>query len=366
MEGSIRISNFQLLSLVVIASIGTSSLYAPAVISQYAGRNCWYLVVVGGFVALFNMAVFLWLNRIYPDKNIIKICIHVLGPWLGSGVAALFIFFFMDVSSWVLREFSQFFIIALNPIIPQLWYLFAGVIMCAYAVFHGLEAFARVSEIIIFIMLATFVVIYLLLINQYHPEYLLPVMEEGLLKPLKGLMLTTSWFGDLMFVSMIIQHVRKTKHTVFYAFGAVGITVILLLMSVLSCTLLFGAETTATFTYPSVSLIQNIKLFSNIERFDAALVIVWVMCSFIKISVYFWSAIQGLSDLLRLRKPRMLIFPLAIGFVICSKFKVWGLIELATFYDKQAWYFVIFQLFIPVLLLLFALIKEKFTKKEVK
>lgn len=357
------ISNFQMMTLIIISTIGTSSLYAPATFADYAERNSWYLAVAGGIMGLINLCVFLKLNQLYPNKNIISICTHLLGSWIGSVMAFLFICYFIDVTSWVLREFSQFFIIVLNPLIPQIWYLSAGAIMCAYAAYHGLEVFARVSEIIFFVTVTTFLLIYLLLINQYHPEYLLPILENGLAQPLRGLLLSMSWFGDLMFISMVLQHVRKTKHTNAYAISAVGITLLLLLMSILSCTMLFGGKTTATFTYPSISLIQNIKLFSNIERFDAALVVVWVMSSFIKITVYFWSAYQGLSQLLRLRKPHMFIIPLAIGFVIVSKFKVWGLIELSAFYDSQAWYFVMFQLFIPAVLLFIALIKENMKKK---
>jgi spore germination protein (amino acid permease) len=364
MERRIMISNFQMMALIVISTIGTSSLYAPATFAHYAERNSWYLVILGGIMGVINLFVLLKLHQIYPKKNIITICTHLLGPWFGGFLAFLFVCYFMDLTSWVLREFSQFFIIALNPVIPQIWYLAAGAIMCAYAVYHGLEVFARVSEIIFFVTVTTFLVIYLMLINQYHPEYLLPILENGLTQPMKGLMLATSWFGDLMFISMVLQHVRQTKRTTAYAMGAVGITFLLLLLSVLSCTMLFGGQTTATFTYPSIGLIQNIRLFRNIERFDAALVVVWVMSSFIKITVYFWSALRGLSDLLRLRRPRMFIIPLAVCFVIISKFKVWGLIELSAFYDSQAWYFVMFQMFIPLVLLFIAWIKENTTKSR--
>lgn len=64
-------------------------------------------------------------------------------------------------------------------------------------------------------------------------------------------------------------------------------TTVLLMLSVLSCTLLFGAKASESFTYPSISLIQNIRLFRHIERFDAALVAVWVMSCFVKLTVYF-------------------------------------------------------------------------------
>ncbi|WP_240414117.1 GerAB/ArcD/ProY family transporter [Paenibacillus periandrae] len=362
MERRVMITNHQMLALVVISTIGASSLYAPAALAHYAERDAWYLVLMGGAFGLFNIFVFAWLDRLFPGKNIITISISLLGRWIGSLVAALIIFYLIDVSTWTLREFAEFFIIALDPTTPQVWYMIACALMCSYAVYHGLEVFARVSEIIFIVTLITFIGIYLLLVNQYHAEYLLPILENGLIQPLKGLMVAISWYGDLMFISMILKHVRKTEQSSYYAAGAVGLIACILLLSVMASTLIFGWRTTSTFTYPSISLIQNIRIFTNIERFDALLIAVWVMSSFIKITVYFWSALQGITDLLRIQHPRMFIVPMAIGFVICAKYKVWGLIELAAIYDKQAWYFVSFQLFIPTLLLTVALMKLKVFK----
>ncbi|RXZ80890.1 spore gernimation protein [Paenibacillaceae bacterium] len=359
MEQQTVISNRQMMAIVTLATVGTSSLYAPATLALYAERNSWYLVVVGGMIGVFNIYLFVWLNRLYPDKNLITIITHLLGKWIGGALALVYIFFFMDLGTWVLREFSQFFVIALDPTIPIILYLIAGGIMCGYAVYMGLEVFARVSEIIFFVTTFVFLAIYAVLVNQYHPEYLLPVLEHGLIQPLKGLMVPISWFGDLMIISMLLNHLRKTKQTPYYISGTIGIIIIILLLSVLTCTMSLGGEATATFTYPSISLIQNISLFRNIERFDAILVAVWVMSSFVKITVYLWSAVRGLTDLFSLRNPRLVVWPLIAGCIICANYKAWGLIEIAFFYDKYAWYFVIFQLFVPTALLLVALGKEK-------
>ncbi|OXS53167.1 hypothetical protein B1A99_30680 [Cohnella sp. CIP 111063] len=365
MERQVTISNFQLMSLIVISTIGASSLYAPAALVGYAERNSWYLVIAGGLAGILNISVFLALNRMYPDKNLIRICKHVLGPWVGGLLAFAFVCYFLDITSWVLREFAHFFIIALNPIIPQSWYLAVGIIMGAYAVSRGLEAFSRVSEIVLFVIVSAFLGIYVVLISQYHPEYLLPVLENGWLEPLSGIIPVATWLGDLMFISMMLNHVRRTKKTAAFAVGAVTITTLLLLLSVLSCTMMFGAKTTATFTYPSVSLIQNIRLFRYIERFDAALVAVWVMSSFIKISVYLWATLQGLAEFMKLEKPRLFLVPLSAGIYVCAKFKIWGLIELGTFYERQAWFFYLFQFVIPVVVLSIAWLRGDGQKAEV-
>ncbi len=353
------ISNRQMLAIVALATVGTSSLYAPATLVHYGGRDAWYLVLMGGAIGIINVSVFVWLNRLYPGRNYISVILLVFGRWIGGPLALMSTLFYIDVGTWVLREFSQFFVIALEPTIPIVWYLIVGALMCGYAVRLGIEVIARVSEIIFFITMAAFIAIYSVLINQYHPEYLLPVLEHGLLHPLKGLMLSVSWFGDVMFISMILNHVRQTKQTPYYIAGAMGVILFILLLAVVTCIVVLGAEATSTFTYPSISLIQNISLFRNIERFDAALVAVWVMSAFVKITVYFWAGLQALSTVFRLRHPGRFVWPLAGAFVISSQYKAWGLIEISNFYDQYAWYFVLFQLGLPMLVLLAALARGK-------
>ncbi|MFD2118051.1 endospore germination permease [Paenibacillus yanchengensis] len=359
MEQRLQISNIQMLALVALSTFGTSSLYAPQILASYADRDSWFVVIIGGMIGVLNALVFFWLFKLHPDKDLISLCTLLFGKWFGRLLALVFIFYFLDITTWSLREFSQFFIITLNPIIPQTWYLIVGAIMAAFAVYHGLETFSRVSVLVLPASIGTFLLIYLLLINQYHPEYLLPVMENGVIQPLRGTMLMISWFGDVMFVSMILKYVKRTKKTVHYLLGAIGITFFILIMGAAVCTMVFGGKATASFIYPNISLIQNLQLFRNIERFDAALVVIWVMSSFIKITVYFWSALQGLKELFNIQRIRLWIIPMSAALIIVSKYKVWGLIELSAIYDKQSWFFVLFQFFIPCVFLLVALVKKK-------
>ncbi|GGG79484.1 GerAB/ArcD/ProY family transporter [Paenibacillus radicis (ex Gao et al. 2016)] len=358
------ISNQQMMALLVISTVGTASLYAPAILTQYASRDSWVLVLLGGVVGILNVLVFLQLNKWYPGKSIIAISRQVLGGWLGGLFSFLFFFYFLDITSWVLREYAQFFIIALNPMIPQNGYMIVGIIMCAYAVFHGLEVIARVALLILGISVMTFLFIYILLVSQYHFEYLLPVMENGFWSSFKGSFVVISWFGDMMFISMIIQYVKRTKKTVPYAIIGIGISFALLMMAVVGCIVVFGGKGASTFTYPIVSLIQNIKLFRDIERLDAILIAIWVMSSFVKVTVYFWSALQALTEWLHISRPRLFIPPLAVAVVICARFKIWGLIEMSSLYDRQAWYFLIFQLVLPIVLFLVAAARQNSIPEE--
>jgi spore germination protein KB len=93
MERHTMISNRQMLALVALATVGTSSLYAPATLAFYAERDSWFLVLAGGVIGFFNIYVFVWLNRMYPDKSLITLIPHLLGRWVGGLLAIVYIFF---------------------------------------------------------------------------------------------------------------------------------------------------------------------------------------------------------------------------------------------------------------------------------
>jgi spore germination protein KB len=357
------ITNSQLMMLITVITLSTSILYVPQPITSSAGRDGWFLVLVAGGIGIFNTLIFIWIARLYPGKNLIQINRLLLGKVLGFILNCIYIFYFIDLGTWVLREFSAFLLITFIPITPIIVYLILGMIMCSYATFHGVEVLARINEIIFFLVIFILLVIYLFLFGQYHLEYVKPILENGFIHPLKHILTPAVWFGDVMIISMLINHVKQNKNTTHFILGGIGITFFFILLDVLVCTLVFGAETTATLTYPTFSLIQNISIANIIDRFDVIVVALWVAGTFVKFTSYFLAAVQGFSDMISLENYRYLIFPLSIGWIIYARFKVAGGVEMARLFSEQAWFWSMFQFVIPLLLLCIAFTKQMLWKK---
>ncbi|MED4750682.1 endospore germination permease [Brevibacillus choshinensis] len=358
------ISNRQFMIIISIIALASPILYVPKSVTESAGRDGWLIVLVAGIVAALNALMFFWIERAYPGKNLMEINHIILGRFLGRVLNFVYIFYFIDLCTWVLREFTDFLLITVEPSTPFYLYVVIALIMSSYTTFHGIEVYARVSEIIFPVMFVMYLFVFALLCNQYKPEHLLPILENGVIQPLKNMFVTETLFGDVMIISMIIHHVRKTSSTPMYIISGMGLSTLFTCIAVITSIMVVGAETTATLTYPTFTLIQNINIANILDRIDILIVTMWIIGVFVKITCYFMGVVYGLSTTLHVKNPRFLILPIAFAMIVISKYKVPNFIQLSTIYANKAWYFGLFQFVIPSVLLILAIIRKNACRKR--
>ncbi|KEK21897.1 GerAB/ArcD/ProY family transporter [Bacillus gaemokensis] len=364
MEGS-QISNRQLMILITLITTSSPIFFLPAEVSKGAGRDGWYIVILSGLIGMLNVMIFVWLERIFPKKSLIQINQEVFGRLIGAIINVVMFFYFVDLGSWVLREFAEFLLANIEPTTPIFVYLIIGIVMAAYAVFCGIGTFVRASEVIFPVQLLTYISIFFLTLNLVHFEYALPVLENGFIKPLSHSLTTITFFGDVMSISMLINYVKTTKRTSFYTIAGMGITVLLFLLTVLSSVLVMGAETTATQTYPIFSLISNISIGGIIDRFDVLVVSFWMTGLFVKITSYLWASTEAACQIFSIKDRRYIILPIMLVYIVSARYKVDGFVDLSTFYSEHAMYFLIFQALVPLFILLVAIVKQKLKRDKV-
>ncbi|MGX5512934.1 GerAB/ArcD/ProY family transporter [Bacillus toyonensis] len=364
MEGS-QISNRQLMILITLITTSSPIFLLPSEVSKGVGRDGWYIVIFSCLIGIFNVMIFVWLERIFPKKSLIQINQEVFGKLVGGVINVVMFFYFVDVGSWVLREFAEFLLANVEPSTPIFVYLIIGIVMAAYAVSCGLGTFARVSEVIFPVQLLTYISIFFLTLNLMHFEYILPVLENGFIKPLSHSVHTITFFGDVMCISMLINYVKTTKRTSFYTIAGIGITVLLFLLTLLSSVLVMGAEATAKQTYPLFSLISNISIGEIIDRFDVLVVSFWMTGLFVKITSYLWASTEAACQIFSIRDRRYIIFPIVLVYIVSARYKVDGFVDLSTFYSEHAMYFLTFQALVPLLILLIAIIKQKWKRNKI-
>lgn len=258
--------------LISLITLSSSILYIPKAVTETAGRDGWFVVLVAGTLGTLNALLFLWLERLFPGKNLMEINHILLGRFFGSLLNFVFIFYFIDLCTWVIREFADFLLITVEPSTPFYVYVLIALILTSYAAMQGWEVFARVSEIIFPIILGMYLLIFCFLFNQYNPQYLLPVLENGIFQPLKGLLMTETLFSDVMIILMITNHVRKTAKTPIYLIVGMLLSTFFVSAAVVASIMSVGAKTTATLTYPTFSLIQNINIANFLDRIDILII----------------------------------------------------------------------------------------------
>ena len=140
-----RIGQAQLAALIIQFQIGSSPLF---LLASQAGQDAWISVFVGMVCGLLLLiGVTLPIHRLEPDKNLADMFCKYFGKGVGSLFVVSYIVYFCYKAVRNVREFGDLMGMYLMPKTPISIIMIIFLMMAAYAVFHGIEVFARITEI---------------------------------------------------------------------------------------------------------------------------------------------------------------------------------------------------------------------------
>jgi spore germination protein KB len=140
--------------------------------------------------------------------------------------------------------------------------------------------------------------------------------------------------------------------------ASVVTVVITLVMTNLGTYLLFG-KITENFTFPALEAARYISVACFIEHVEVILAAIWVMGMFVKVTVFYYAMVIGLSQWLNLSDYRPVVLP--VGFLIVLM-GFWVTPNLPVLFRVVAtsipFYSITVQTLIPTVLLLIALLQR--------
>lgn len=359
MRDDFKISSTQLAALVFTFIIATATLYIPALLSQKAGQDAWIAVIVAGVVGIFIALIVTSLGGRFPEQTLVEYSQVILGTWIGKLVGLVYIWFYIHLTSIVLREVAETAVGTLLPRTPLEVVAIVIVVSCAYAVKAGIEVVARVnilSVLINFIIMAT---VLLLIVRELNVEYLTPVLSGGVAPVLRASITPIGWFGEVVSVAFLIPFLNRSREAKGAALWGVIATTIILMLIVMVTLMLFGPHLTSILTFPTLKVIRLINLADFIQRIEVIFLVPWIMANYIKICVFYYIAVQIIAQWLK-AEYGPLVFPVGIIITTLAIGLFENRIQLNEFLDK-VWgvYALPFELGIPILLLVLAVLRKK-------
>ena len=361
-----KISNRQFSILIILFTIGTTTLIVPTVLSDPAKQDSWLASFVGICFGLLLIVIYKMLAGRYPDLTLAQYCEKILGKWLGKSLSLLFFVFYLLLTSCLLRIIGDLItthILAETPIQAVIGLFVLTVIL---AVRYGLETFSRSSEMLFPYVLLFFLLLSLFLLPQVESNRILPILENGINPILEGVYhILALPFLELFIFLMIAPYVKTPAKIgknmlISVLIGGFVVTLVTLLS-----TMVIGYELTARLNFPTFVLAQKIDIGNFIQRIEVISGAFIFISIFVKITVTFYSMVLSLAQTLELKNYQILTFPLgaiALLLSIC----LWPNIIYFRTYSKEVWtpICIIFGLFFPLLLLAVDMIKAKFSKKK--
>jgi len=147
-----------------------------------------------------------------------------------------------------------------------------------------------------------------------------PVLEEGLLSPLKVALTETLYFPftEAIVFTMILPYLNNSKKAKVIMLCATGLSGINLAITMLINVSVLGVNLTARSQFPLLSTVASIQVADFLERLDVFFMLAMVIGIFFKVCVLFYAAVIGTANLFKVKSPSRLSYPLGIVILFLS------------------------------------------------
>jgi spore germination protein KB len=314
-----KISARQFMILIILCTIGDSILILPTIIAAASKQDAWITMLISMTMGIGVGALYGWLAMRMQGANLIAFVQQSLGSAVGSLVSIVFIVYFVYLHITLTSEMSQFMTTQLMPETPNnaIFILFISVVIIAYRL--GVEAFARMGELLFPFFMLLFIFMVVLLIPQVEVEKLQPMMANGMLPIIKGVPTAFAIpFTELIVILMLVPHLSGKKKPLKPFLIGTSIGGLFLFITVLICLLVLGANLMETKYYPTFILAQKITVGNFLERMEAILTFMWIITVYFKTLLIFFALTKSLEQLFRLKESKMLTVPLAMILLVGS------------------------------------------------
>ncbi|KAB2337720.1 GerAB/ArcD/ProY family transporter [Cytobacillus depressus] len=356
---NIKISSLQMAMLMYPTIMATAILSIPSTTANYARQDMWLSPILASIIGFITMFVIYKLHKLFPDKTIIQMNELIIGKFLGKVLSFIFLLYFILTTGQIIRDYGEFIVSSFLFKTPLVVIISSMVLLSAFTVHAGLEVISRVCQLIFPIFVIPFILLIVLLSPEFELGNILPILERGMISPIKGAIPTSGWFGEIIIIIFLLPYLTDKEKA--YKYGMMTVFWVMITLVILNLTVLFVlGTTTSTKVYPLMNVSRYISYADFFENLDAITMAVWILGAFIKITVFYYAVVLSTTQLLNLSDYRSIVWPIGILLV---EFSFWSIPNMMALSHESSVYFpfyaFIIQTLIPMLLLLIAFIRKK-------
>ena len=355
----------QLMTLMILFLIGGSALASTG---RYSGQDVWIVILVGGAIGALLFTMYLRISKLHDYKEFPTILKSCFGKYLGICLTFIYAGFFLfrtfSIGNFMSTMAQQTLMYGASTRLV-ITLLLATVI---FASIHGLTSISRSSEIF-FIIIIICLLPFLMSVftnGTFKTANLVPVLAEGFPRIGQDISRIVFFpFGELVVFLMIFPYMKKSENKQILKRGYIAISIAVLLMIAIDLTTvaLIGASLTSSFEYSFFNAMQLAGMNGLLERLDPLAVVIMVVSEYFKLVLFFFStllAIQALNKKFEFKYILILISFIIFIFAPLVNFEQLDfLLETMPFKILP-----IFELVIPVIILIISEIKHRKQKKS--
>ncbi|MDD2553444.1 MAG: endospore germination permease [Desulfotomaculaceae bacterium] len=307
-----KISERQLAFLMITVLITTAIFWAPQLACRAVEQDAWITAHMASVWGILSVLVIIALARRYPGLTLIEYLPLILGKPLGKIFGALYIFWFLSQGAVIILQFAYFLNITLMPNTPTAVFMVTVIALCFYALRSGLEVWARVNEILLFIAVLTIVAVIVLPFDNMDFSRLLPLADHSPGQLIYTSTNSASWRGEVIIAGMFIPALASFRHTPRNLIISVVLVGFIVAAVEISAVAVFGGVLTGQKEFPFFSLARMISIARIFDRLEVLIVITLLLGTFFKICAFLYCSTLGAAQVFGFKDYQFLLLPLSV------------------------------------------------------
>ncbi len=329
---TVKISTYQAATLLTITMLATSILLVPSNVASEAGRDAWLSFILGTLLGMLTALLAAALAQKHGNAGFHAIAEKVMGSLPGKLLGLLYLAFYLLLTASLIREFASFMATAFMPLTPISVFVLLFTVSCICTAYLGLEVIARLSEIVLPVIVFFLLLILFLQSDQYELSALLPLLRTPPENILRGAFVFWGWSGQVFFLLLLYPYLEKPGQALKASLIAVSIVGFFLTAGAFSLETVLQYPLTERTVFALLAFVRLINLTGFLlERVDAVVIVIWVAGAFVKASFMLHITSISLAQVFGVTESRHFLLPLAALNSALSIFLFESSKELETF-----------------------------------
>lgn len=276
----------------------------PRLPALAAGRWAW-LCVLPAVPVLFAMGLLMRTLRgsMGPGEGAAALFLRVFGPIIGRLLLAAYAAWMLFYAGFVLRSGAERLAAAVYPHSGIAIFIISLLTAAALASLGSLRAMARTGLVLRGALLAVLGAVFLLSLPHIERDFLLPLPRTGAVECLAGTASVLTVGGAACLFSFLRGYVPREENR---ADGLIPGLILFSCAAALLCLTavgVFGAALTTRLSYPFFTMVRDLSLSGRAQRFEAAVVALWIFADYVMCSLLLRCSHEALRTVLRLPPP---------------------------------------------------------------
>ncbi|WP_308634395.1 GerAB/ArcD/ProY family transporter [Paenibacillus silvisoli] len=314
------VSAFQMSMLFLSYGTGSAIINIPAPLTGAARNGAWISIVLSCIMGMLLLAIVMYMHRRYPDLDFIQYGEKTLGKWLMFLIAIPYLCSIFFMLALIVIDIGTFFNSTMlketnSDVIRALFFLLAAVTARG-----GIEVMVRMFVLLLLSTLVFITIVWCMAAPNYHPQFLLPLMPDGIKPILHGTYIAYGFpFAEVSLFAMLLPYVRdkdkKSLHKPMFA--ALLVNGLTLLISVI-CTIMAEGSLAGELKYSLYQLARLISIQEIFERVESVIGFSLIILSYMKATIVLYILSKVLTRWAKVRNEQLLIFPVAFVCLLLS------------------------------------------------